>query len=166
MDMRQTRYATVAVTGVAEAPRLTGSMIELLQQMAVLLRASRAGDVTIRISTSSERLEATGGSPAALATPAGEVLVAPDPLLDEDYESYCERLERLGFGEVMSVWHANEAFARVQVAWAGDSRAARFIHMNASSRQFERADPSEYAALSRYVEDTYPALFSGLTLRG
>jgi hypothetical protein len=161
MDIQQDRYFEGRINGVAEPFKRKGSIRSLLPQLMIWLHQNRSGDVTIRISTTPIEHDVV-----KLATIDGAPL-PPEPLESDDWDSYYLKLiEFFDGAESMAEYLANDAFERPQHPWLGDTRAARFIHMNASVRLYERADPTEYAELASYVERKYPTLFDSISKRG
>jgi hypothetical protein len=162
MDIQQERHMEARVHGVAEPLKLKGSIRELLPKLMIWLHQTRAGDITIRINSQPIQvadvihLAATDGA-----------LLPPAPSITDNWDSYYSHLlEHYDGAESMAEYLANEAFERPHHPWIGDHRAALFIHMNASHRLYERADPSEYAELQRYVQDKYPELYDSLSIKG
>ena len=161
MDLNQDRYLEARITGVAEPFKLKGSVRELLPKLMLWIHQSRSGDIAVRISTSPIQHDVV-----KLATSDGAPL-PPEPSESDNWDSYyASLLEFFDGAESMAEYLANEAFERPQHPWLGDSRVSRFIHMNASTRLYERADPTEYAELKQYVQHKYPVLLDSITLRG
>lgn len=161
MDLQSPRYLEARVEGVAEPLKLKGSIRELLPKLMLWLHQTRNGNVTVHLSA-----QPIQHNVIKLATNDGAPL-PPDPTDSDDWDSYFRKLLDFFDGaESMAEFIANEAFERPQHPWIGDEKAARFIHMNASGRLFEKADPVEYAYLEVYVQEAYPELYESLALKG
>lgn len=167
MDKKAIRHWRCRVTNVAEPFTATGSIQEVFPRLIVWLSQQRNGDFTLQCSrqpiTSDSDFAATG-----IALPIFEsVNETPEPLPTDNWESYYKRLlEHFEGSDSMARFLANEHFDQPQLPWVGDERVTRFIHMNASARLYQKADPAEYAALDSYVSQRYPDLYQSLTLQG
>lgn len=162
MDLRQARYFEARVEGTEEPFRFHGSVVEMVGKLSMWLHGTRPGDFILRGSTKPIH----DAEVVKLAVSDG-VLLPPDPIDGDTWDSYYLMLLTFFDGaDSMALYLANEAFDQPQNPWLDDPRAARFIHMNASNRLYEKADPSEYAELKLYVESRYPSLYATLALRG
>lgn len=160
MDLQSDRYWECRIEGVAEPFKACGSIREIMPRLAVWLHSQRNGDFTVRAGRNP-----LTDSPALTPEIAAESYPDPDPT--DDWQSYYIRLvSHFQGGEDMAHYLANEAFGLPQNPWLGDEKVLRFIHMNASDRLYERADPDEYAWLHQYVDKTYPAFAATMTIRG
>lgn len=163
MDALSERYAEARIEGVEQPFVMKGSIRAILPRFMMWLSESRSGRITLEIDT--KPIRATNTADELLDREG--VLVPPDPLPTDNWDSYYATLVDFFDGaDSLALWLANEAFEQPQVPWLDDQRAARFIHMNASTRLYQRADPQEYAELRLYVEGVYPALFDSITMRG
>ena len=164
MDVKAPRHWQPRVTGSSVPFVFHGSIIEALPRLTVWLKQQRSGPITIQAD-----LKPITESEAAIAAPAAfaDAPETPVPAESDTWESYYARLlEHFEGSDSMARFVANDYFEQPQLPWVGDERAARFIHMNASARLYQRADPAEYASLDSYVAERYPALYSTLTLQG
>lgn len=157
MDAQQERYAFARIEGVEQTFEMRASLRSIMPKFVMWLNESRSGKITLEIDT--KPIHPIGKGDELLDRDG--VVVPPDPLPSDDWDSYYAALiDFFDGGDSMALYLANEAFERPQHAWIGDNRAARFIHMNASARLYQRADPSEYAELALYIESTYPELWA------
>lgn len=163
MDAQSERYALARIEGVEQPFQMRGSIRAILPKFAMWLGESRSGKITLEIDT--RPIQATNTADELIDR--SQALIPPEPLPGDNWDSYYATLVDFFDGaDSLALWLANEAFEQPQYPWLGDAKASRFIHMNASTRLYQRADPTEYAELRLYVEDRYPGLFDSITLRG
>ena len=162
MDLKAKRHWRCTIKGSAEVFTYEGTIIEAWPRLTVWLKNNRNGDFTLQCS----RKPINPESEAADFIPQILFPETPEPTSEDNWESYYTRLlAHFEGSDSMARFIANEHFDQPQLPWVGDDRVVRFIHMNASSRQYQRADPAEYATLDSYVSSTYPDLYASLTLR-
>ena len=164
MDLKAKRFWRVKVAGTSATLDFEGSIREAMPRIALWLHEQRNGSFTIDCAGSRAELSVSEDRvmPAVFAA-QGET---PTPEPGESYADFYGRLlVHFDGAESMAQYVANDWFDMPQLPWLGDDRVARFIHMNASTRQADKADPAEYAELKHYVSHTYPDLFQTLTLR-
>ena len=171
-------YAELTLSGHAKPIQLEGSIAQITQAYlthlkSLDLRANKDGK-TINLRVSSEPLiertmsiaEQNAKMDKELGLDPADIGLGPEP--GESYEDFHRRLRTRMTIEQASFF-ANDWFDRPQdpltTQWMLDPKIRRFNMINASSRAYAEALPSEYESLKQYIKATYPAFAERINWR-
>jgi len=92
-----------------------------------------------------------------------------EPLTDESYEDFYQRLLKLDYNPVAAETIAAAWFERPvnpeTTCWLNDPKAIRFRELNSRDAVFADALPQEYESLKHYVQTEFPSFVEHLTFR-
>lgn len=182
MDLTKTGwFGRVEISGLSQVMKLEGSIQQMIPQIMMHLiqaksRVNGEGNKTIHITFGDSPLsdarveELRKAQELAASIPAEYHTEEPTPMPGEDMLTMAHRLHAVdSYPPAIAMWYARQAFGYgvdpETEKWANDSKAQLFNKLNASDRAAESADPTEYAALKAYMQETYPKLFATMTPR-
>lgn len=150
--------------GISEEGSILGIVAKLIGIIQRTKLSGQAGRV-ITITLSDKPIRTV-----TLTTESQLVSLTHDgPREGETYEQFYLRLIGDGCTESIAKYMADDWFEcdpdSALLAWMNDSKAQRFMQLQASKAEYESALPSEYESLKQYVISTYPERAKQFTFR-